>query len=110
MQFSRLALIPALLALCALAYDAMCLIAAWRFRVAPGPPADAKLPTVTLLKPLKGCDPEMYECLRSHCTQKYPEFEIIFGVNDAGDEALPYLERLESEFPNVPITVVVAQE
>jgi ceramide glucosyltransferase len=110
MHFSRLALIPALLAFCALAYDAICLIAAWRFRAQPAPPANAPLPPVTLLKPLKGCDPEMYECLRSHCTQAYPEFEIIFGVNDASDEALPYLDKLKSEFPNLPITVIVAQE
>ncbi len=62
------------------------------------------------MKPCKGCDPEMYECLRSHCTQEYPEFEIVFGVNDATDEAIPYIERLKQEFPQVPIKLVVAQQ
>lgn len=50
----------------------------------------------------------MYESLRSHSTQEHPEFEIIFGVNDAADEALTYIHRLQTEFPNIPISTVVS--
>ena len=35
------------------------------------------LPPLSILKPLKGTDPEMYESFRSHCLQDYPEYEII---------------------------------
>src|SRR5256885_1438263 len=54
---------------------------------------------VSILKPLKGCDPEMYEAFRSHCELDYPDYEIIFGVSSADDEAVPYVERLQKEYP-----------
>ena len=61
----------------------------------------------SILKPLKGTDPGMYESLRSHCLQDYPEYEIIFGVSDANDPAVEVVERLRSEFPQQAIKLVV---
>jgi len=66
-------------------------------------------PPVSILKPLKGTDPGMYENLRSHCLQEYPEFEILFGVSDANDPALKYARQLQAEFPAIAIRVVVCQ-
>src|SRR5437660_955865 len=88
-----IAAISGALALCSLAYYVLCLLAAARFRNEPRAAPTAEPPPLSVLKPVKGCDPEMYECLRSHCTQDYPEFEIIFGVNDTSDEAIPYIDR-----------------
>jgi ceramide glucosyltransferase len=66
---------------------------------------------VSILKPLKGCDPEMFEAFRSHCLQTYDApYEIIFGVNDAYDEAIPAVERLKKEFPGHAISLVVCPE
>src|SRR6185312_9506454 len=104
-----IAAISAILACCSLAYYVLCVMAAAKFRNEPRA-VTTDLPPLSILKPVKGCDPEMYECLRSHCTQDYPEFEIIFGVNDAQDDAIPYIERLQKEFPNIPIRLVVSQE
>ena len=42
------------------------------------------LPPVSILKPLKGIDPDIYESFRSHCLQDYPEYEIVFGVSESG--------------------------
>ena len=50
-------------------------------------------PPVSILKPLKGEDPEIYESFRSHCLQDYPQYEIIFGVSDANDPAVHVVER-----------------
>src|ERR1700733_3062737 len=49
-------------------------------------------PAVSILKPLKGYDPGMYDSLRSHCLQDYPEYEIIFGASDPNDPAILLVE------------------
>lgn len=64
-------------------------------------------PPVSILKPLKGIDPEIYDCFRSHCQQDYPEYEIVFGVSDPTDPAVASVERLRQEFPNRAIQLVV---
>jgi ceramide glucosyltransferase len=68
------------------------------------------LPPISVLKPLKGTDPEMYESFRSHCLQDYPEYEIIFGVSDAADPAAGIVGQLQQEFPERTIRLVVCQE
>jgi ceramide glucosyltransferase len=68
------------------------------------------MPPVSILKPLKGVDPEIYESFRSHCLQEYPEYEIIFGVSDPGDPAIASVEQLRREFPDRPIRLVVCPE
>jgi ceramide glucosyltransferase len=65
------------------------------------------LPPVSILKPLKGTDPEIYESFRSHCLQDYPEYEVIFGVNDPDDPAIESVQELQVEFPNRRIQLVV---
>lgn len=64
-------------------------------------------PPVSILKPLKGIDPEIYESFRSHCLQDYPEFEIVFGVSDPADPAVASVARLKREFPDRAIQVVI---
>ncbi len=66
------------------------------------------LPPVSILKPLKGTDPDIYESFRSHCLQDYPEYEIIFGVSDPDDPAVASVRQLQREFPNHAIRLVVS--
>jgi len=69
------------------------------------------LPAVSILKPLKGVDPEIYENFRSHCDQDYPEdYEIIFGVSEADDPAVHTVRRLQQEFPQRHIQLAVCAE
>jgi ceramide glucosyltransferase len=48
----------------------------------------------------------MYSSFRSHCLQDYAEYEIIFGVSDPHDPAIPDVNRLQREFPNITIRLV----
>jgi len=65
------------------------------------------LPPISILKPLKGTDPEIYESFRSHCIQDYPEYEIIFGVSDPHDPAIESVKKLQREFPDRRIQLLV---
>lgn len=68
---------------------------------------DAEPPGVTLLKPLCGAHPGLYEDLRSFCLQAYPRFQLVFGVRDPKDAAIAIVQRLRAEFPDLAITLVV---
>jgi len=68
------------------------------------------LPPVSILKPLKGTDPEIYASFRSHCLQDYPQYEIIFGVSDAADPAVASVRQLQQEFPSHSIRLVICPE
>ena len=71
------------------------------------PGLSAEMPPVSILKPLKGTDPEMYESFRSHCLEDYGEYEIVFGVGDPSDPAVTCVERLRKEFPRRSIQLVI---
>jgi ceramide glucosyltransferase len=68
------------------------------------------LPPVSILKPLKGIDPEIYESFRSHCLQDYSQYEIIFGVSDPNDPAVESVRQLQREFPQREIRLVVCSK
>jgi len=95
-------------------YYLVCLWSAGRFlsrrKAAEGARPTPSFTPVSILKPLKGADPEMYESFRSHCLQHYQEYEIIFGVHDPGDPAIETVRRLQSEFPDRGIQLVVCEK
>lgn len=64
-------------------------------------------PPITVLKPLCGADPEIYECLRTCCEQAYPTFQIVCGVRDERDAAVAVVRRLQTEFPNVDLQLII---
>ena len=70
------------------------------------PANDAFLPPMSILKPLCGDEPRLYECLRSFCNQDYPDYQLVFGVRDSCDPAVAVVERLKAEFPDRDITLV----
>ncbi len=74
------------------------------------PTRSLSLPPVTILKPLKGTDPDIYESFSSHCLQDYPEYEIIFGISDPDDPAVASVRQLQQEFPQRTIRLIVAPE
>ncbi|OFV89104.1 MAG: hypothetical protein A3J75_03400 [Acidobacteria bacterium RBG_16_68_9] len=71
------------------------------------PPVPHQLPPVTVLKPLKGLDVGLHRNLASLCEQDYGPFQIVFGVADGDDPAAALVRRLQAEYPQVDITLVV---
>jgi ceramide glucosyltransferase len=67
----------------------------------------ADLPAVTILKPLCGAEPGLYEDLRSFCRLDYPHYQLIFGLHHEADPACSVARQLAAEYPTLPITVVV---
>jgi ceramide glucosyltransferase len=67
----------------------------------------AKMPAVTVFKPLCGAEPETYDCLRSFCDQDYPNFQVVFGVADALDPVVILVQRLQREFPHRDLDLVI---
>ena len=61
---------------------------------------------VSILKPVHGRDPGFYEAIRSHAVLDYPEYEILFGVNDPYDPARADIERLAADFPARSIRLI----
>jgi len=73
------------------------------------PLPESNLPPVSILKPLKGVDPEIWESFCSHCEQDYPQFHIqlIFGVSEPADPAIEVVRKLQAKYPNLPMELIV---
>lgn len=92
-------------AILAAAYYLIALIASLvRLRVRETPARQT--PPVSILKPVRGRDPRFFEAIRSHATLDYPEYELLFGVRDPDDPAVGDIQRLQAEFPALPIRLI----
>jgi ceramide glucosyltransferase len=65
-------------------------------------------PAVTILKPLHGDEPGLFDNLRSFCTQDYRgDIQIVFGVQDPRDGATAVVERLRKLQPDRDVDLVI---
>lgn len=73
--------------------------------------SESELEPVTILRPLKGLDPQMEWCLESSFKQHYPadKLEIIFCVQETNDPAIPIVEKLVQKYPEIDAKLLVAQ-
>jgi ceramide glucosyltransferase len=64
-------------------------------------------PPVSILKPVCGVERGVYENFASLCRLDYPEYEIVFGVAEANDLVVRLIEKLQREFPERSIRLIV---
>ena len=82
-------------------------LAARRFARRPLPQSGKDRPAVSVLKPLYGAEPGLYDNLRSFAEQDYPAYDIVLGVGDPQDGALDAARALVRDFPERSIALVV---
>ncbi|KAJ7783607.1 glycosyltransferase family 21 protein [Mycena maculata] len=91
-----------------------CSSARKRYRNRPRSPLAAasasSVPGVSILRPLKGLDTNLYENLESTFVQEYPNYEILLSVADENDQALPVARELMSKYPNVNCRIIIGEE
>ncbi|KAF2827041.1 hypothetical protein CC86DRAFT_370113 [Ophiobolus disseminans] len=70
------------------------------------------VPHVTVIRPVKGLEPRLYECLAASLRQTYPKSKIdtVLCVSSRSDPAFPILERLCRDFNDVNVRIVVEEE
>jgi ceramide glucosyltransferase len=62
---------------------------------------------VSILKPLRGLDDNLFDNLASFCTQDYPSYEIIIGLQDFNDPAYKVAKKIQDKYPDRNISIVV---
>ena len=82
-----------------------------RYRLRPRSPLASApphyVPGVSILRPLKGLDTNLYENLESTFLQEYSNFEIFFCVEDEHDQALVIVRDLMAKYPAVDAHIAI---
>ena len=73
--------------------------------LSPRRTGDAPVLPITVLKPVKGAEPGLYENLASLARQDHPAYEILVAAEDARDPALEVASHVQDDFPHVPIRI-----
>jgi len=99
-----------ILAVAPLLYYVTACLAALRFFRRRDSDSSSFTPAVSLLKPVYGVDFGSYQNFASFCRQDYPDYEILFAVNDDSDAAVALIQRLAAEFPALAIRLISGSE
>ncbi|MGI6347222.1 MAG: glycosyltransferase [Limisphaerales bacterium] len=68
-------------------------------------------PSLTLFKPLKGCDARTIECLCSWLEQDYSgDIQFLFGVAESADPVVSPLQKLLAKFPGKETKIIFCPE
>lgn len=73
---------------------------------------DSDIPHITTIRPAKGTEPFLYECLASTFHQAYPKdkLTIYFCVSSKNDPAYAVMRQVIDDFPGFDATLFVEEE
>jgi ceramide glucosyltransferase len=95
------------LTIAGMVYFLAAIVAAHVFIAVRRAPLAGFAPGISILKSLKGLDPNMIDAFRSHCRQTYTgEYELLFGVSSLDDPAIAAVAQLQLEFPTHSIRLI----
>jgi ceramide glucosyltransferase len=86
-----------------------CVRVAW-FGAQPVELASEFLPSITILKPVAGLEPGLYENLASFCDQDYPDFDVVFCLHGPDDPALETVRRIVDERSGLRASIAVGND
>jgi ceramide glucosyltransferase len=96
-----------LLALVPFAYYVLAIFAAVRFfRRERAKALPSFFPAISIIKPVRGVDFGTYKNFASFCRLDYPEYEVLFCVNDLSDAAVPVIQKVMADFPQRQIRIL----
>ncbi len=95
------------LTLTPLIYYGLAIFSSWKFFGARSPrPHRPFMPSLSVLKPVRGTDPDAYENFASLCVQDYPDYEIVFCIDEPEDPVYEVISKLRDDFPETRIRVL----
>jgi ceramide glucosyltransferase len=68
---------------------------------------ETSFPPVSILKPLKGLDDNLYDNLESFCRLDYPAYEIIFALQSWNDPACKVARKIKDKHPDIDISLQI---
>ncbi|HZK48129.1 MAG TPA: ceramide glucosyltransferase [Thermoleophilia bacterium] len=106
-----------ILLLVSITFAAAQFAAAWRHLSRPGGPSSGCAPPrgnedwtppVSILKPITGFEDGLRANLETFLHLDYPDYEIVFCLQDPEDPALPLLKELRAQHPRRDVSIVVS--
>lgn len=70
-------------------------------------PRDFARVGVSVLKPLCGAEPRLYENLQTFCEQRHGHFQLVLGVSSPEDPAIAVVRRLQAAYPQHDIELAI---
>jgi len=67
----------------------------------------AKMPPVSVLKPVHGNEARMRENIESFFRQNYAEYEVLFAADEPDDAALPVIREICARYPHIPSRIFI---
>jgi ceramide glucosyltransferase len=79
-------------------------------RSAKEPQLDDKPGLISIIRPICGVENHLEACLESSFQLSYPNYEVIFCVEDETDEAIPLAQRAMKSNPAVPSSLLIGRD